>query len=86
MRIKKSPRFIKNIRILEIRPSRLFADYDRDGVANIFDCRPRNRFRQDSEEWQDAEENEKNFERFEDIDKTDTNITNITKGWKRRDK
>ena len=43
----KAPRFIRNIRIPEVRPSRLFADDDRDGVANVFDCQPRNRRRQD---------------------------------------
>ena len=32
---------------LETRPSRLFGDKDRDGVANVFDCQPNNRRRQD---------------------------------------
>ena len=32
---------------LETRPSRLFGDRDRDGVANVFDCQPRNPRRQD---------------------------------------
>jgi hypothetical protein len=34
---------------LETRPSRLFGDKDRDGVANVFDCQPRNRRRQDND-------------------------------------
>jgi len=32
---------------IETRPSRLFGDRDRDGVANVFDCQPRNPRRQD---------------------------------------
>ena len=39
---------IKNIRIPEVRPARIFADRDRDGVANVFDCQPRNPRKQDS--------------------------------------
>ena len=31
----------------KVSPARLFADTDRDGVANVFDCRPRNPRRQD---------------------------------------
>ena len=36
---------------LETRPSRLFGDRDRDrdGVANVFDCQPNNRRRQDGD-------------------------------------
>ena len=33
--------------MLEVRPSRLFRDSDRDGVADVFDCQPRNRRKQD---------------------------------------
>ena len=32
---------------LETRPARLFRDSDRDGVADVFDCQPRNKRRQD---------------------------------------
>ena len=32
----------------KVSPARLFADTDRDGVANVFDCRPRNPRRQDN--------------------------------------
>jgi len=32
---------------IETRPVKLFADRDRDGVANVFDCQPRNPRRQD---------------------------------------
>jgi hypothetical protein len=32
---------------IETRPSKLFMDSDRDGVANVFDCQPYNRFKQD---------------------------------------
>ena len=34
----------------KVSPARLFADSDRDGVANVFDCRPFNKRRQD-EDW-----------------------------------
>ena len=69
---------IKNIRIPEVRPARIFADRDRDGVANVFDCQPRNPRKQDSD-WGDSESNEKKFERFEDKGITDFNITKMTK-------
>jgi hypothetical protein len=38
---------------LETRPVKLFGDKDRDGVANVFDCQPRNPRRQDKsiEDW-----------------------------------
>ena len=39
---------------LETRPSRLFGDRDRDGVANVFDCQPRNRRRQDGDDDREA--------------------------------
>ena len=31
----------------KVSPARLFADTDRDGVANVFDCQPFNNRRQD---------------------------------------
>jgi len=33
----------------KVSPARLFADTDRDGVANVFDCRPFNPRRQDAD-------------------------------------
>lgn len=62
---------------------KLFADDDRDGVANVFDCQPRNPRRQDGG-WGNASDNEKKFERFQDEKKTDSNITKITKNFKTR--
>ena len=32
---------------IETRPSKIFADRDRDGVANVFDCQPNNPRKQD---------------------------------------
>jgi hypothetical protein len=34
---------------IETRPVKLFGDRDRDGVANVFDCQPNNRRRQDGD-------------------------------------
>ena len=31
----------------KVMPNKLFADTDRDGVPNVFDCRPFNRLKQD---------------------------------------
>jgi hypothetical protein len=73
----KSPRLIRNIRLPEMRPSRLFADNDRDGVANVFDCQPRNPRKQDGD-WSNAQENERKFERL-DANKGDDIITRLTK-------
>ena len=33
----------------KVMPNKLFADTDRDGVPNVFDCRPFNKRRQDEE-------------------------------------
>ena len=33
----------------KVMPNKLFADTDRDGVPNVFDCRPFNKRRQDFE-------------------------------------
>jgi len=37
----------------KVSPARLFADSDRDGVPNVFDCRPFNKRRQDNEDNDD---------------------------------
>ena len=49
---KKPQNKVKQGWALETRPSQLFRDSDRDGVADVFDCQPNNRRRQDM----DAEE------------------------------
>ena len=56
---------------------KLFADDDKDGVSNVFDCQPRNPRRQDGE-WGNALENERKFERL-DTKKGDSIITELTK-------
>jgi len=43
-------RFWGKARPLETRPIKLFADTDRDGVMNVFDCQPFNKRKQDSED------------------------------------
>lgn len=56
---------------------KLFADDDRDGVANVFDCQPHNRRKQDGE-WGNAELNEKKFERL-DSSKGDKILSDLSK-------
>jgi len=41
----------KPVRKVSLRVGRLFADDDRDGVANVFDCRPKNPRHQDFGKW-----------------------------------
>jgi hypothetical protein len=44
---------------IETRPARLFRDSDRDGVANVFDCQPFNRRRQDNGDDSYSEQHQK---------------------------
>jgi len=70
--MKKSPRLIKDIKMPEVRPARIFADYDKDGVANVFDCQPRNPRRQDRRRLAHGDTKEERI-------RADKNITEITK-------
>ena len=66
----------------KVSPARLFADTDRDGVANVFDCRPFNKFKQDNKEdnydWDHIsdEELERQQKRM-----TDKGLMKKSRGW-----
>jgi hypothetical protein len=48
----------------ETTPAVLFADYDKDGVANVFDCQPKNWRKQDMTEDERREEMSKHRNRL----------------------
>jgi len=43
------------------RPVKLFADCDKDGVANVFDCQPHNARKQDAEFEKKAKQADRNL-------------------------